>query len=243
MLIHFGQNRSASLDRRLACSLAFVAGALNSAGFYSLGFFAANMTGNVSAGADKIALGDMVQGAAYLLLPVAFIFGAALAAALVDYGLRRGVNRIYAWSILSEALMLTLLGIIDILHHNHSTVLVLGLSIVMGFQNAVVTRISNAQVRTTHVSGMSTDIGIGIGLLAARTLQGEAHPERTTLIERLRLHGFTVLSFCAGGVLGVVADKIIGPGLLFAAAILLIVLALPSLMAPRTEGDGDGVGQ
>ncbi|MGO8462711.1 DUF1275 family protein, partial [Rhizobium ruizarguesonis] len=42
--------------------------------------------------------------------------------------------------------------------------LVPGLAFLMGLQNAVVKRISDARVRTTHVSGMATDLGIELGI-------------------------------------------------------------------------------
>ncbi|MEJ1975184.1 MAG: DUF1275 family protein [Acetobacteraceae bacterium] len=46
-------------DRRLACSLAAIAGALNAAGFYAVGFYSSHMTGNTSSIADNLALGDL----------------------------------------------------------------------------------------------------------------------------------------------------------------------------------------
>ncbi|MGI4764780.1 MAG: DUF1275 family protein, partial [Janthinobacterium lividum] len=54
MLIREGQARSFPIDLRLACLLSLVAGGLNSAGFYAVGFFSANMTGNVSTMADRV---------------------------------------------------------------------------------------------------------------------------------------------------------------------------------------------
>ncbi len=48
MLIREGEDRSFAHDTRLACTLALIAGALNSAGFLVVGVFSANMTGNVS---------------------------------------------------------------------------------------------------------------------------------------------------------------------------------------------------
>ena len=54
MLVHEGETRSPAADRALALSLAGVAGALNTAGFYAVGLYASNMTGNVSAISDRI---------------------------------------------------------------------------------------------------------------------------------------------------------------------------------------------
>ncbi len=58
MLVHEGNTRSPQADRRLAWALAGIAGGLNAAGFYAVGLYSSNMTGNVSAVADHLALGD-----------------------------------------------------------------------------------------------------------------------------------------------------------------------------------------
>ncbi len=49
MLIREGADRNDTIDLLLAGCLAGIAGALNTAAFYTVGFFSANMTGNVSA--------------------------------------------------------------------------------------------------------------------------------------------------------------------------------------------------
>lgn len=246
MLIHHGKDRPPRLDQRLAYSLAFIAGALNAAGFYTLGFFAGNMTGNVSTGADKIALGDLLSGAVYLLFPVTFILGATLATIVVEAGLRRGIVQIFALCILSEAVMLLVLGIVNMVDHNRGTVLIMGLSALMGFQNAVVTRISNWRVRTTHVSGISTDIGIGLGTLLVMLLNRDVSPSRVEHVERLKLHSMTIIAFCAGGILGVTAYKALGGMLLIIAAVLLAAVALPGVFsrsAPRVASDTGSQGE
>ncbi len=65
----------------------------------------------------------------------------------------------------------------------------------MGLQNAVVTRISDARVRTTHVSGMATDIGIELGIafdiLRGRDRETDAAHNRS----KLRLHLYTIAAF------------------------------------------------
>src|SRR3546814_10645675 len=78
MLIRQGAARSSSNDRRLACTLAAAAGALNTAAFQAVGFFSANMTGNVSSLSDHAALGQWLIGAFYLTIVLAFIGGAAV---------------------------------------------------------------------------------------------------------------------------------------------------------------------
>ncbi len=239
MLIRQGQARDDGPDRHLAWSLAGIAGALNSAGFYAVGLYSSNMTGNVSALADHLALADLAGAATYIALMAAFISGASFSALLINAGRRHQVIGIYAFSILAEAALLVALGCADLWLRGagRGPLLVYGLSFLMGLQNAVVTRISNARVRTTHVTGMITDIGIELGNLADLAWQRRWRQGRDAEAEfnrdKLRLHGFTVLSFLGGGVIGVLAYRRFGPYLLFGAALLLLLLALSGIMARR----------
>jgi len=210
MLIHEGVTRTPEADRMLGLSLAAVAGALNTAGFYAVGLYASNMTGNVSAISD--------------------VLGSTSSTLLIRYRRRRSVRGSHAYSVCAEALLLVVLGLValslDEAARGHA--LVLGLSFTMGLQNAAVTKISDARVRTTHVTGTITDIGIEL----ARWLDRGA-PDRVPLKRhdpvRLQLHLLTVGAFLVGGLVGVVAYRAIGIALLFVAAAILAALALPAL--------------
>ncbi|MFC0085322.1 YoaK family protein [Dyella flava] len=223
------------MDRRLACILAAIAGALNTAAFHAVGFFSANMTGNVSSLSDHAALGDWWVSLFYLSIVLAFVLGASVSTLLINAGRRRNIRSIYAISILAEATLMVLLGGAELLIPSmaRGPVLILGLSFLMGIQNAVVTRISDARVRTTHISGMSTDIGIELSMLfdiaRGRERQAEAAPYRS----KLRLHVQTVLSFLAGGIAGVVVYQAIGTRLLFATAALLFMMAGQAILRSR----------
>lgn len=233
MLVHEGEARSIKADRRLACSLAGVAGALNTAGFYAVGLYSSNMTGNVSALADHLGIGDLAIAATYLALVATFISGAAVSTLLVNAGRRRRLAGIYAFSILAEAFLMAGLGCAELWlpQVGRGPGLAFGLSFLMGLQNAVVTRISNARVRTTHVTGMVTDIGIELGNLVDLTRRS-GHEEEIALNRgKLRLHGQTVASFLAGGVVGVLAYRAFGAFLLFAAAALLLLIARRGIVA------------
>ena len=131
---------------------------------------------------------------------------AAVSTLVIGMGKRRGYPGIYALVILLEAVLLACLEGVALWLQPRLGIpaLVLGLAFLMGLQNAVVTRISDARVRTTHVSGMATDIGIELALLLdgwrGRTAGGEGESVRG----RLRLHLETICSFFVGGVVGVV---------------------------------------
>ncbi|MEO5755978.1 MAG: YoaK family protein [Mesorhizobium sp.] len=203
--------------------MAGIAGSLNAAGFQATGFFSANMTGNISALSDHLGLAQLGWAALFSSLVAAFIAGAFVSGLLIEAGRKHAVRAIYAYSIVLEAALLVALSLIDVFlpAAQSGSILVLGLSFIMGVQNAATTRISNARVRTTHVSGMATDIGIGLALLANNS------PERANVVALLRLHVSTITSFVVGGIAGVVIYLAIGDWLLLVCAVLLFAISLP----------------
>ncbi|WP_373356791.1 YoaK family protein [Pseudoroseicyclus sp. CXY001] len=228
MLIRVGDERTDRIDVSLAAILSFVAGALNAVGFLIAGSFTANMTGNVSALADELAGGRILQALSFGGLLVAFICGAGLAAAAIQAGERRGVRSVYAAAILAEGLILLGLGAVMLRWSaTEAGHLMLALSFVMGLQNAATTLISRSRVRTTHVSGMATDIGIELAALAGtKEARAEARP-------KLRLHFSTLTSFALGGLAGALLFGLIGNWLFIAAAAFLIAVALTEMLRAR----------
>jgi uncharacterized membrane protein YoaK (UPF0700 family) len=231
MLIRVGDERTANIDLALAGLLSSVAGALNAVGFLIAGSFTANMTGNISAFADTLADGAVLISLSFAGLVIAFIFGAAMAALAIQAGERKKIRSIYALAIAAEAVVLLLLSAALVLAPlgMHETFLVVILSFVMGLQNAVTTMISRARVRTTHVSGMATDIGIELAaLVGGDTARQDALP-------KLSLHSLTLACFAVGGVCGALLFGFVGYWLfVIAAAILLLIAAPEALRAHRS---------
>lgn len=225
MLISEGDKRTFRLDGQLAVFFAAIAGALNAAGFQAAGFFSANMTGNASSYSDHMALGDWRLAALFALFIAAFIFGAMVSGLLIQWGGARQSRAKYAYGIVLEGLVVLSLGGGYLLQLLPPHGLILGLSFAMGIQNAATTRISNARVRTTHVSGMATDIGLGLAGLFSKDSRD---PEVTG---RLKLYSLAMAAFILGGVLGVAAYLAIG-GMLFV-GIGLVLLAVSLMRAFR----------
>jgi len=235
MLIRQGDARPLAADRSLACSLALAAGALNTVGFYKIGIYSSHMTGAVSTLADRVALGDWAGAVVCLGLVAGFVLGAAASTLLANEGQRRGLAGIHALSIMAEAVLLTGLAAVDAWAPPPWGGLgfVFGMSALMGLQNAVVTRISNARIRTTHVTGMVTDIGIELGNLLDIALRRRRRSEAAVNLEKLGLHVPTVAAFLLGGIGGVFAYREIGAGMLLLVAMGLAGLALPGVLAAR----------
>src|SRR5690606_20011047 len=108
-----------------------------------------------------------------------------------------------------------------------------GLSFAMGLQNATATRISDARVRTTHISGMATDIGIELGILFDHVRGKTLAEADCQALSRLRLHVATITCFLMGGVGGVMLYLRIGSGLIRVCAAVLMTLSATALMTLR----------
>ncbi len=177
---------------------------MNAAGFLAVGYYSANMTGNVSALASGLHEGRMEVVLSCCGLVLAFVAGAVLSTLLVHAGRRRHLPSIYARSILLEACLLGLLGTIDLLFpaQPRDPLLAYGLSFLMGLQNATVTRISGARVRTTHMTGMLTDVGLELADWLDTFFNPVDPARRAATRERLGLHAAIVLSFTLGGISG-----------------------------------------
>ncbi|MCC4617755.1 DUF1275 domain-containing protein [Xanthomonas campestris pv. asclepiadis] len=120
---------------------------------------------------------------------IAFCAGAMLSGLIIQDDVLRLGQR-YGAALLLEALLLLAAIPLFKLHHVGGALVAAG---ACGLQNAMATTLSGAAVRTTHLSGMFTDLGIGLGhLLRGRPLQ----------VRRLTLSGLIITGFLAGSVLG-----------------------------------------
>lgn len=97
----------------------------------------------------------------------------------------------------------------------------------MGLQNAIITKISNAEIRTTHVTGIVTDMGIELGKLFYWNRSCERLREPRVLADRQKLALLTSLLvlFFGGGILGVLGFRHLGFTFTLALAGILVVLA------------------
>ena len=229
-----GQHRTASTNRLLGALLAFNAGAINAGGFLVVGMCTSHMTGFASMISDMLVLGSFTVaiGAAGALL--AFVAGAACTAVLVNWARQNHLRSEYALPLLLEAGLLLVFGLLGATLNRQTpfavplTVLVLAFT--MGLQNALVSKISASQIRTTHMTGVITDMGIELGKLFYWN-QGARPPELQVRANRIKLRLYAMLlgAFMAGGVVGAAGFKYLGFVWVLPMAGLLLLMSLPPL--------------
>ena len=228
-----GTERTQRTVRHLGLALAFVAGAANAGAYLAVKRYTSHMTGIVSSIADNLALGELGLALGAVGAVVAFLLGAMTSAVMINFGRRRQARSAFALPLMLEALLFLLFGVMGATLAGvdgffvPATVAVLCFT--MGLQNAVITKISGSVVRTTHLTGVITDLGIEMGKWAYwnRTPSEQAAPvvaDRARMVMLLSL----VLAFLGGGLVGALGFKHFGYlATLPLAGILVFLSAVP----------------
>jgi uncharacterized membrane protein YoaK (UPF0700 family) len=188
--------------------LALIAGMINAVGF--LGFQhqgVTHLTGTTTLLGVAIAQGDR-SGMLHLAAVVgSFLTGAVLGGFLIQNGELK-LGRRYGMALLVESVLLLIA--VPLL----SRQMLLGdylASCACGLQNGMVSTYSGAVLRTTHVTGIFTDLGIFIGQI----IRGIPVDRRRILLGLL-----LVSSFFGGGVAGALAFSSFSYGALYFPAAL-----------------------
>lgn len=229
--------RTEAADRHIARYLAFIAGAANAGGFLAVRQYTSHMSGIVSSIADNLAVGSMRVVADGTAAVASFLCGALCTTLCIRWARNRRMQSQYALPLLVEALMLAFFGIIG---REFTGGRVLGtvmlLCFTMGLQNAMITKLSGSVIRTTHLTGMITDIGISLGRLISRYREVEVQVEHE--LASLRLLSSLVLLFFLGGVTGALGFAHVGFFFtLPLAALLLLIAAVPVIDDLRSRTD------
>ena len=219
-------DRTAAADTMLATLLAAVAGAANAGGFVMLGSYTSHMTGYLSQLADNIVLQNIGLMVAAMVAIALFIVGAATAAFTINWARQHRPMQQYALPIgVQGALFLGLTGLGAAgLSQAVTTHTSLGLlSFIMGFQNATITKISYARIRTTHATGMVTDVGIELGRAAyGVAFDQTVTADRSKLLLLLQL----LIAFLLGGIGGALGYGAVGYLFSLPLAAVLLTLAI-----------------
>lgn len=220
MFRHKGKTRTTIHNLRIASLLSFVAGVVNVAGFLAVHRLTTNVTGHFAFFIDEVFKQNFWGGLDYFLLILFFFLGSFCSSLLVELVSKSSKRLIYRIPILIESLILIGVSIFGhdlILYGPHLLAYLLLFS--MGLQNSLVTRISNATVRTTHLTGLFTDLGIELSQLFFYKLK----VQRDKLFASIKLRITIISFFFFGGLLGAFFYPMFQLSVLGIAGLLLLV--------------------
>ncbi len=192
--------------------LSFLAGNINTGGFLSCGRFVSHVTGFATLAGASLANGSVLETIGIVTIPGYFLIGVMISGYLTEKKhayVAHGQKYAPVMGIVAGCLaVVTLAGALklfgtfgDVSGLAHQYFLLALLCGACGLQNAAITSASGSTVRTTHLTGLTTDLGLGIvraeihyPSIAARTLGRKAN--------LLRIG--TILSFILGSLVGAI---------------------------------------
>jgi uncharacterized membrane protein YoaK (UPF0700 family) len=222
MFRHRGKTRTLKHNLRIASLLSFVAGIVNIAGFVAIQKLTTNVTGHFAFFIDELFKFNFWQGLVYFLYIFFFFLGSFVSNFLVELISKKKNWHAYIVPTFIECVILYSVAFLgQFLIHNHQNIMAFCLLFAMGLQNSLVTTISNATVRTTHLTGLFTDIGIELSQLFFYTQTDQ----RKKLISSIKLRLTIISFFFLGGLVGGVFYSFIQLYVLaFAATMLLLAV-------------------
>ncbi len=191
-------------NRFLWMLLAFQGGLVNVGAFLSVHTFISHLSGIPGLVSYELWNGDVLQLSKFLLVPVCFFFGAFLTSIPTEVKRFKGKTPIYihilsligvVYFFLAFAGHIGLVGRFgEPFSHNRDFIVLCTLGFVCGSQNALFSNYSQSVLRTTHITGLVTDLGIGISkFLFTKSLE-------ETYLNKIRLE--LIISFFLGSIIG-----------------------------------------
>lgn len=248
-----GPARSVKQNCVVAGYLALVGGYVNCASFVLIGTFTSHVTGNVGRLGGAIALHDYGTAFDALTMVAAFFAGAFLTSMMTESRFFGRHSNAYGVALLTEASLLGVFLVWSAKVDRLGAIQPLVLCTAMGVQNSLVTRLSGAIVRTTHLTGVITDLGIEAarwfrwwrGVLARRigvALAFGSNPPERPLRDKILLLGTIAASFVIGAVAGAEASVHLARRAMAIPIVALVGCAVYAFVNGRRANDAHRAG-
>ena len=165
-------------------------------------------------------------------LLLAFVIGGGLARVAVIAGQK--LRTIFCLILLAEGVALTAVSVFEILFYSvrFNGEILITLGFLMGVHNSTSTQLSNGRMRSTHVTGTLTDVGIALGsfFLSSFVFSRDKGLDRRFFQKQLHTHLTTIFSFLSGCLAGLVLFDLFGFHAMLALGVFLIVVALSAIV-------------
>ena len=147
------------------------------------------VTGNLTLAGESLAKGNVTIFFQLVVLVFCFLLGSIISGLIIKGQHFKMDHRYHASLLLQLATVVLAMGLL--LGHLREASYFLALS--MGLQNAMTSHYGSALIRTTHMTGTTTDLGI----LISRWLKGEA-----VEFWKMRLYAYLIIAFATGAIMG-----------------------------------------
>ncbi len=189
--------------------MSFNAGAINAGGFLSTGRFVSHITGFATLFGVDLTNNRFHAAFGILSVPMFFLLGGFLAGLMIDRPILKGKKAHFDYAMGLSSLCLFAAAIAGQLSQfgvfgtntpwDQTYILMALLCLACGIQNASITSSSGSTVRTTHLTGLTTDLGLGLSRLVTFD---KLDPRFLKEDRANKLRMGTILSFVLGSAAG-----------------------------------------
>ncbi len=222
MFRHQGKSRDLKHNIGIASLLSFVAGIVNVVGFLAVQKLTTNVTGHFAFMVEEALKFNIHQSLFYFIYIFSFLFGAFFSNFIIEITEKVTDRYIYIIPVLTEVVILTVIALVRFeFIITNPNLIACAMLFAMGLQNSLVTTISNSVVRTTHLTGLFTDLGIEISQL----FFFKSTEQKTKLVSSIKLRMTIITTFFIGGIIaGLLFSSFKMKTLLIASLILILGL-------------------
>lgn len=190
--------------------LGFQGGLLNIGGYLAVHRFVSHITGFATLFGEEVLSHDLGRAFGMFLVPIIFLIGVMVSAWFIER--RRILNKLPKYSLIFSIIILNLLFISiagmsgklgtfgEEFSFGRDYLLLFILAFTCGLQNATISSASGSVIRTTHITGPSTDLGIGFVKLWTMWGINKVIDKKEIFIVWCRLG--IILSFILGSIVG-----------------------------------------
>lgn len=193
MFRHKGKKRTYLHNIRLASMLSFIAGLVNVTGVLSVRTLTTNVTGHFAFFAEELAGKNFNVAFIFLIYIFSFLLGAFISNLIVEMMIRVKPRISHAFPMFIEMCILSVIGTLavpEMIMNSTTQLIACSLLFTMGLQNSLVTKVSDSVVRTTHLTGLFTDLGIELSQLFFFRQPFEREKLRKSIYLRLAIIAF-----------------------------------------------------
>lgn len=190
--------------------MAFQAGVLNIGGFMACHRFVSHVTGFATFFGYELTQHELPRPLGMLVVPLFFLLGVMISGQLVDLRLKLHKKPKYyiAFGLIFGLTLIAAVGALtgnfgefgEALENTRDYVLLMLLCLICGIQNGTITTVSRSVIRTTHLTGITTDLGLGIvRIFNQDKLSGDMSNERKAILMRIGIIFFFGFGSIVGG--------------------------------------------
>ncbi|MCH7396370.1 DUF1275 domain-containing protein [Belliella sp. DSM 107340] len=224
MLRKHSSSRTLKDNLQLGSLTAFSAGMVNVTSLIIFFAFTSNVTGHYAILAEEIAKGNWNQVLMVFFWLFMFFYGNFLANFLVISSSRSNYIA-HALPLILETICLSSVGFYGLYYYQETLfeteILIAIMLLAMGLQNGLTASISNSAVKTTHMTGLTTDLAILVSMFTKKKFR-----ENRELRNKAKLLSTIAVSYISGGVIAGLIYFAMGFKVFFMVSLFLIFIIL-----------------